>query len=382
MTQCFKDHPSDTQRLFHNTLPVSECETRVIELYDCMTAVTEVPVLTCEGLWRIYQRAAEEIVAPGGILIADPQARNRAINATYARMWLEDPRFQWAGLAAFASKQVGCGLLHAADSIEKIHAETVAMEALTRGFSGPQPLISNDTVQLLQKNLASYRVANANNPIPFDLRFEGDELGQIQQQFNYVYDMLALGNTTLFLDIFPLHAFYKKRGFEEMKTCLNNRPIIHGHPKFPVLWPVEQEKVTFGRAHDEILQAFEALENGDIALSVRFFATHEQKNILQPTLYEDPRMVWLLRSNHVSYVTGFPSGVAQAIELTLTSQCQPVDDGRTISFDRSVLANLADLDQRMAFVLEAAKRFDQMLHDENRHALEHSIKHIAAGAAP
>lgn len=163
---------------------------------------------------------------------------------------------------------------------------------------------------------------------------------------------------------------------------MNNRRKIHGHPKFPVLWPVEQEKVTFGRAYDEILQAFEALENGDIARSVRFFATHEQKNILQPTLYEDPRMVWLLRSNHVSYVTGFPSGVAQAIELTLTSQCQPVDDGRTISFDRSVLANLADLDQRMAFVLEAAKRFDQMLHDENRHALEHSIKHIAAGAAP
>ena len=380
MTQCFKDHPSDTQRLFHNTLPVSECETRVIELYDCMTAVTEVPVLTCEGLWRIYQRAAEEIVAPGGILIADPQARNRAINATYARMWLEDPRFQWAGLAAFASKQVGCGLLHAADSIGKVEDEFSArkqwLEVRSKGSHFELP--GDEESQLYE----AYHKASAQNLVPADIRFEGEPQSVAQEQFQHVYDMLALGNTTLFLDIFPLHAFYKKRGFEELKTCVKKRSAIYGHPKFPVLWSVEQEKVTFGRDHGEILQAFEALENGDIALSVEFFATHEQKNILQPTLYEDPRMVWLLRSNHVSYVTGFPSGVAQAIELTLTSQCQPVDDGRTISFDRSVLANLADLDQRMAFVLEAARRFDQMLHDENRHALEHSIKHIAAGAAP
>ena len=62
-------------------------------------------------------------MAPGGKLIADPKARNSAINAAYAQLWLDDPRFQWAGLAAFASKQVGCGLLHAADSIDKIQAE-------------------------------------------------------------------------------------------------------------------------------------------------------------------------------------------------------------------------------------------------------------------
>jgi len=83
----------------------------------------------CQNVWRSYQQRAEAIVAPGGILIADPKARNRAINAAYARLWLEDQRFQWAGLAAFASKQVGCGLLHAADSIEQIDAEK---EAITR----------------------------------------------------------------------------------------------------------------------------------------------------------------------------------------------------------------------------------------------------------
>lgn len=126
MTPCFKDQTCGTQTLNQNTIPLSECKTRWVEVYGCMTEVTDVPVLTCECIWRIFQREAEEIVAPGGILIEDPKERNRAINAAYARLWLHDSRFQWAGLAAFASKQVGCGLLHAAESINEI-AAAVAM---------------------------------------------------------------------------------------------------------------------------------------------------------------------------------------------------------------------------------------------------------------
>lgn len=380
MTKCFKDHPCDTQRLNYNTVPIAECKTHWVELYGCQTLVTEVPVLTCEGIWRIFQREAEEIVAPGGVLIADPIARNRAINAAYARLWLHDPRFQWAGLAAFASKQVGCGLLHAADSIETIGSDYSARQRLRedRLASG---LFSTDPqrAQLLREQ----QEADTNNPVPVDLRIKGEPQSLVQQQFQHVHDMLALGNTTLFLDIFPLHAFYKKRGLEELKTCLKSRAKIYGHPKFPVLCPVGQERLRFGWQYDEILQAFNAIEAGEVAESVKLFAAHEQKNILQPTIYEDPQLIRLLRSNHMSYVTGFPSGVAQAIELTLTSQCQRVDDGRTISFDDSLLANLADVQQRMVFVLDAAKRFDQILHDFNRDALVQSINEIAgAGDAP
>ena len=84
-------------------------------------------------------------------------------------------------------------------------------------------------------------------------------------------------------------------------------------------------------------------------------------------------------TNHAAYVTGFPSGVAQAIELTLTSQCQPVEDGRTIGFSSNPLADLSDIDQRMPFVLRAAASFDGMLNDGNRGALEQSIREIASG---
>lgn len=380
MTQCFKDHPSDTQILNENTKPLDECETRIMELYGVEMEVTQVPILTCDCLWRIYQREAEEIVAPGGVLIADPIERNRAINAAYARLWLHDSRFQWAGLAAFASKQVGCGLLHAANVTELIEAEHEARQPLRdnrREWGLFTKHNMDDQTILVQK----YKATDDLNPMPADWRCNSDEPSVAQNQFQYVNEMMALGNTTLFLDIFPLHAFYKKRGLAELKGCLKKRTAIYGHSKFPVLWPVGQEKLTFGKTQEEILKAFTALESGKIAKSVEYFALHEQKNILQPTIYEDRRLRLLLRGNHASYVTDFPSGVAQAIELTLTSQCQRTDDGKTVEFSNNPLADLSNLDERMKFVLRAAKGFNTMLHDHNRSALEQSITEIAQAGA-
>lgn len=378
MTQCFNKYSSDAQRLNHNITPVADCECNEEMLYGERVRVTEVPVLTCQCLWRAYQREAESIVAPDGVLIADPVQRNRAINAAYARLWLHDSRFQWAGLAAFASKQVGCGLLHAADSIELIRQEHEARQRVRDGRR-ESGLLTPDKMPRQAEDWGDYQEARARNPVPsLDLRSSGEELSLVQQQFRHVYDMMAMGNTTLFLDVYPLHQFYAVRGLAELKKCLRAREGIYGHAKFPVLWPVSQETLPFGKAFEQVLNAFEAIEAGNIASSVQHLAWHEQQNILQPSIYENRQLVMLLRSNHFSYVTGFPSGVAQAIELTLSSQCQRVDDGRTIDFGRNPLANLSDLDQRMAFVLRAAARFHQMLNDSNRDALAQSIREIAA----
>lgn len=378
MTQCFKNQPSDQQRLNHNSTPVAECECKEERLYGSRTLITDVPILTCACLWRHYQREAEEIVAPGGVLIADPVERNRVINAAYARLWLHDSRFQWAGLAAFASKQVGCGLLHAADSIDLIRDEQEARQRV-RDSRSEFGLLTPGEMSGQADELRDYKEADARNPVPsVDFRAPGDDLSLVQQQFRHVHDMMALGNTTLFLDVFPLHEFYAKRGLKELKKCLEARKSIYGHPKFPVLWPVGEERLQFGVGYYEILLGFEAIEDGDIAASVKHLARHEQINILQPTIYQDRQLVALLRANHASYVTRFPSGVAQAIELTLTSQCQRVEDGRTIDFGDNPLADLSDIKQRMAFVLQAAARFDQMLGDHDRYALEQSISEIAA----
>ncbi|VVO15292.1 PAAR domain-containing protein [Pseudomonas fluorescens] len=348
---------------------------------------SELPGRICENLWRGYQQRAEAIVAPSGTLIADPKARNRAINAAYAGLWLEDQRFQWAGLAAFASKQVGCGLLHAADSIDKVQAEYEAGQRLRnsarKGFFGLFSRSERDRQAKLrefEQTQRDYEQAYRNNPLPsIDLGRDDESLSYAQQLYQYVYEMLAMGNTTLFLDVFPLHAFYQERGLQALKTCLPSRKNIYGHDQHPLLWPVGQKKLRFGNNYEEILQAFEAIEAGNIAESVEHLAWHEQRNILQPAMYSDRGLEWLLRSNHVSYVIGFPSGAAEAIELTLASQCRRVDDERTIGFGNNAMADLSDIHQRMPFVLKAAARFDVLLHDSNRYQIEQAIQDIATG---
>lgn len=212
-----------------------------------------------------------------------------------------------------------------------------------------------------------------------DLGRDDESLSYAQRLYQYVYEMLAMGNTTLFLDIFPLHVFYQERGLKALETCLPSRKNIYGHDQHPVLWPVAQETLKFGTDYEEILQAFESIEAGNIAKSVDRLARHEQVNILQPTMYSHRGLVWLLRSNHVSYVTGVPSGVAEAIELTLASQCRRVDDGRTIGFGNNPMADLSDIHQRMAFVLKAAAQFDEILQSADRQRIEQAIQDIAAG---
>jgi hypothetical protein len=377
MTQCFNEHPSDGLRLNHNTTPVADCQCNEEVLYGEKVRVTEVPVLTCQCVWRRFQQEAEKVVAPDGMLIADPVQRNRAINAAYARLWLHDSRFQWAGLAAFASKQVGCGLLHAADSIELIRQEYETRQQVRDGRR-ESGLLTPDKMPGQAEAWKEYEQARGRNPVPsLDFRAPGEELSLVQQQYRHVYDMMAMGNTTLFLDVYPLHQFYAMRGLAELKKCLDYRGGIYGHARFPVLWPVGQKKLGFGGAYGEILKGFEAIEAGHIADSVQHLALHEQRNILQPAIYENRQLAMLLRGNHFSYVTGFPSGVAQAIELTLTSQCQRVANGRTIDFGGNPLADLSDINQRMEFVLRAAARFDNMLNDGNRDALMQSIREIA-----
>ena len=197
----------------------------------------------------------------------------------------------------------------------------------------------------------------------------------------HVYTMLAMGNTTLFLDVYPLHVFYQERGMSALEACLPSRKNIYGNVQNPVLWPVAQERLAFGADHDEILESFQAIEGGRIAEGVKFLATHEQVNILQPTMYSDLKLVALLRGNHLSHVVNFPSGAAQAIELTLASQCQRVDDGRTIGFDSNLFADLSDVKQRMSFVLKAAAKFDELLQGNDRHLITQSIRNIASAQA-
>lgn len=247
MAQCFKEHNCDGAELHKSSKPIPACKSYLTEENGRKVKVTEVPVLTCDCIWRSYQREAQEIVAPGGALIADPKERNRVINAAYAKLWLHDRRFQWAGLAAFASKQVGCGLLHAADSVKKIQDEHDATERMMQSAKPVWSVPGLRVSKLDEQAQRDYEQARRNNPLPkIDARRDGDPSSWVQDQYRRVYEMLAMGNTTLFLDVFPLHAFYKKRGLKELKTCLPARSNIYGNGRFSMMWPVGQDKLKFG----------------------------------------------------------------------------------------------------------------------------------------
>jgi hypothetical protein len=378
--QCIAPDDLDMKKLWDSTCELPTCKRETNTAGPNPKTRVEVPLLTCNCLWRRFQKEAEDWVAPGGVLIADPQARNRKINAAYAQLWLADNRFQWAGLAAFASKQVGCGLIHATKLQTAIAAQKAALEKLRtapsetlfEGFGFKFSKTNPEVEQELEK-------ARAANPMPTeDITIGDNPRSVVQQQLDYVYEMLALGNTSLFLDVYPLHRFFMVRGFKEMQACLPLRNKLKGE----VLWPISN-KVEFGLVQSQVSDTFKAIDEGKISKSVEFMAQHEQINILQPAMYDDAHFAYLMRGTHagnaVSVVTGIMSGAAEEIQLTLASQCKAPDQ-RKVAFGSNPLANLADEDQRMEFVLRAATQFDTLLKDPaSRVRLTQSITEISKG---
>ncbi|WP_339453913.1 DUF2515 family protein [Pseudomonas sp. EA_5y_Pfl2_R50] len=378
--QCIAPDDLDMKKLWDSTCELPTCKRETNTAGPNPKTRVEVPLLTCNCLWRRFQKEAEDWVAPGGVLIADPQARNRKINAAYAQLWLADNRFQWAGLAAFASKQVGCGLVHAATLDQRIEAEKKAYRTLKD--SQPKDLYERIVVNRLRSDPELWRQwdeAKQQNPVPLASDpLSGDAIALLQEELQYVHEMLALGNTALFLDVYPLHRFFMVRGQQELERCLADRNSL----KNEVLWPIA-DKVEFGMYRTEVSETFKAIEAGDIAASVELMAAHEQLNILQPAMYDVTHFALLMQGTQagdvVSVVTGLFTGISEQIQLTLASQCK-APGNQQITFGRNPLANLADKDQRMAFVLRAATQFNLLLKDPaTRSQLEQSIKEISLG---
>lgn len=341
--EVFTKHAHDPVPLHRNTMPVAECGVHDATVDGKPCKAIDVPILSCASVWLRVQKEAEAWITSGGKLIADPIQRNRQINKAYAQLWLADKRFQWAGLAAFASKQVGCGLLHSAENIKKAQEE-------------------------MQANYQRTDILNSTDGAAIDVMPSA-----ISWSSAYIFQQLALGNTLLFLDIYPLHRFYMLRGLSHLLRCLDERQNISSQ----VIWPIEKSKLSFGRPFKEIRTAFNLVDKNEIAESVRQIAYHEQINVLQSAMYNDLAMRRALDGNQFSWASGFPSGVAAEIELTLSAECRSKSSSLNILFNRSKTAKLYDPDQRMKFVYEAANRFDMLLSGSGRTGIATSIRQIA-----
>jgi len=297
--------------------------------------------LSAEHLWATFQREAEDEIKVNGEFIKDDTERNKRINAAYAKLWLADNRFQWAGLGAFASKQVGCGLLYARN-LEKQNAEELRYAAVLAGNSAE---------------------AAGMSAVPTIIR----------NSSQFMFDRLGFGNKHLFLDIYPLHRFYMERGWKEFKACLPLRQKLRDR----VNWEAKR-LLTFGKPFQEILDGFERIEAGDGATSVKSLAWHEQVNVLQAIMYNDADMQDALAKNQLAWALRFPSGVYTEIQLTLSAQCK-AKDGWTSYFPATRNARLWVVEERMRFVNRAAERFDELLKSRQRPYVEESLRAIAAG---
>jgi hypothetical protein len=325
-----------------NMQPIEECR---LHHYVGAAATVEKGIasfqLTADHLWLTFQKEAEDLIKLNGEFIRDDMERNKRINAAYARLWLSDNRFQWAGLAAFASKQVGCGLLHA------------------RRLSDQ----NKDELKAVMNWAGSSTEAAGMSAVPATIRDGAD----------YMYERLGFGNMHLFLDIYPLHRFYMERGPEEFNAHLARRQNLAEK----VEWRAKKY-VKFGFPFQEIREGFRSIGAGDLTKGVRLLARHEQVNILQAIMYNDPRMQDALARNQFAWAIGFPSGVYMEIQLTLSAQCR-AKEGRTSFFSRLKNAKLWVVEERMQFVYEAAARFDELLRSRERPYVEESLRKIGAG---
>lgn len=340
----FAQHKYHGIPVYRNIKPIRECK-----LHHCVgpAATVEkaiaVPILTPEHLWGTFQKEAEDILMVNGSFEGNDRERNKRINAAYAKLWLADNRFQWAGLAAFASKQVGCGLLHSAETIDKHRrAREDLLTSIAYAMPGAEAAVGVQAAT---------------------------ELGAA-----YVYGKLGFGNAHLFLDIYPLHRFFMERGWEEFSTYLAKRQ----NEKYPVMWAVNKNTLRFGTPFAEISEGFRLINLENMALSVERLAYHEQVNILQKIMYNDAILQKLLDLNQYALATGFPTGDAEKIELTLSAQCK-AKEGFTFPFSADRYAKLWVAEQRMKFVLAAARQFHRLLHGPERSYVEASIRAIAAG---
>jgi hypothetical protein len=287
--------------------------------------------------WLACQREAEEWIAPAGRWIEDPALRNRRISAAYASLWLQDRRMLWAALASFASRQVGASMARAGVGMRDAAARIRACE-------------TRDSFEWLYKVMIPALVGTG----------EG-----------YMRGQLSLGNLTVFLDVYPLHRYYLRHGLQRMRDTLGARERIADS----VHWPVGAQVLPFGQPFRDIVDAFGLIDAGSVTDSVLKLAWHEQVNVLQRVIYDDPKTRLALDGNQIGAAAGAWPAQFSAIELVFGAA------GGT-TFAPSANAHLYDVGQRMDFVSRAASQFDALLRGQRRAEVEAALRQIVAEGQP
>jgi hypothetical protein len=309
-------------------------------------------VTACSLLWSKGQQAAINRLSyqkknfftgsTSSELVPDYSARAARIAATYARFYLEQEegckpalkgRFYWMGLAAFASKQVKCGL----------------------------DFIPNDPVLLL-------------TPTP----------AQVPMRIGKNY--LGKGNFWLFQDIFVWHWFYANYP-EQFISCAPERNAQTYSPEVAVMvndlpWAGETLSILNNLkvpSPDYVIQGFTAITATESASgtsrrnfqfeSLLRIADHEQRKILQPLIYNDLAFTLTLDAQQMTeFMPFFPKRLA-----TFSTTCDTDKINLKVVMTEGKLYNETD---RMKFIGNIADQYHKLMTQQNAY-MEGEIASIA-----
>jgi len=261
--------------------------------------------------------------------MTDIRDRNRAISGSYARLYQSSPDLKWAGAAAFASKQVGCGMDTAHTYLDNYPG---GIEAATRDLANSGSAIDPATLTM------------------YDAR-----------------QTLAAGNLAVYDELYPALRFYQQNNNsmskDQILACMSHKPP-----------PPLDLSITRG-----LKQIMDGNPNGGALTMLR----HEQFDTLQNVAYDKS---WLFRrSLDLSRLTGYPP-----ITFVVSAACMSSDPAYVVNF-KDFGGALYDPDKRWPFAQECANRFINLVDSPesseieigapaSREAVNQALGEIAHGA--
>ncbi len=295
----------------------------------------------CQHIWSLAQQFAFKRLSTATPIFGKPNqllfqynVRARRISATYARFYLETEehgdlskkgRYYWMAIAAFASKTVACSL-------------------------------EDSRVVLIDR----------------------------------IHKGLAKGNMWLFYDIAPWHWAYSLDA-DSFRVCIKARsadsmaePIrdsIHAMSWSPEALP----KIGNLKCSDSIVEGFEKVREIESKSPLNLVRTilqiehlmaiakHEQLNILQPLIYDDPDFAWWVKTQRSAWV----NWASPQLKLVFAAACD-TDDPEL----ESVAPGDTQLEiykSRMKWIAQAANKFHGLMQKKTSY-MESQLQTMASWA--
>lgn len=277
--------------------------------------------LTCDAVdpcaagWAEVDKEVAKIDA-----MKDIRARNKAISASYARLYMASPDLKWAGAAAFASKQVGCGMDTAHTYLDD-YPGGIAQASQDMGMAG-----------------------GAIDPVSLTMYDARQTLGE--------------GNLAVYDELYPSLRFYQQN-----KATMSKEQIIACiEHKSPAVEP-------------SIVHGLQQTMDGKPEMGALTMLKHEQQDTLQKKAYDTS---WMFRrSLDVSRFTGYPP-----VTFVVAAECTSTDPAKVVNF-KDYKGPLYDFDSRWPFARDCATRFvDLSSSSTTSGAVNQALGQIANGAPP